>query len=238
MFVNSYESLAAPGSGDLSPFYAEQVFQLNCYVNEALLFEQIVENKLESLKDLLQETQVVSENGWQAMLNEEKLLEKLSLYEEQLQLMKKVLEEKFQIERAGKALLDRILNEKSEALRKALEYERCLGDAERECTHWRTECESAQEAYQSVSVNLQTKTKELEKLEQKFHEADGEKTALRARLAATLQESEAAKNGQDQLRNELAQLQAHIEQRDSSMLTHLNLNKMLSEASNNTTPDI
>lgn len=118
--------------------HTEQMFRLTHYISEALFREQILDTKLESIKRLLQVAQEVSESGWQAMVDEERLLEKLSLYETQLSLLKKdlpenslqshlmqALEEKFNLEKASKMMLERLLNEKAEVFSKATDLEVC-----------------------------------------------------------------------------------------------------------------
>ncbi|VDQ01972.1 unnamed protein product [Trichobilharzia regenti] len=148
---------------------SEQMFRLTHYIGEALFREQVLDNKLESIKQLLQETQDVSEAGWQAMVNQERLLEKLSLYETELSLLKQdlpenslqshlvqVLEEKFNLEQASKMMLERLLNEKTEVFSKATNLEHSLIDSQKECIRLRQNYESIQEAYQSLANERQT----------------------------------------------------------------------------------
>ncbi|CAH8854171.1 unnamed protein product [Trichobilharzia szidati] len=148
---------------------SEQMFRLTHYIGEALFREQVLDNKLESIKQLLQETQDVSEAGWQAMVNQERLLEKLSLYETELSLLKQdlpenslqshlvqVLEEKFNLEQASKMMLERLLNEKTEVFSKATNLEHSLIDSQKECIRLRQNYESIQEAYQSLANERQS----------------------------------------------------------------------------------
>lgn len=66
------------------------MFQISCFLNDAIFREQALDKKLEALRQALQQATLASELGWQAMLNEEKLLQKLDLYESQMRLFKEV----------------------------------------------------------------------------------------------------------------------------------------------------
>ncbi|RTG81818.1 uncharacterized protein DC041_0012647 [Schistosoma bovis] len=120
----------------IEALHTEQMFRFTHYISEALFREQVLDTKLESIKRLLQEAQEISEAGWQAMVDEDRLLEKLSLYETQLSLLKQdlpenslqshlmqALEEKFNLEKASKIMLERLLNEKAEVFSKATDLE-------------------------------------------------------------------------------------------------------------------
>lgn len=62
----------------------EQLFQISSFLNEAIFREQGLDRKMESLRQALQQASVAAELGWQTMINEEKLLQKLDLYEAQM----------------------------------------------------------------------------------------------------------------------------------------------------------
>ncbi|KAA0190079.1 putative myosin class ii heavy chain, partial [Fasciolopsis buskii] len=119
-----------------SAFHSEQVFLLFHLANEALFREQSLVDKLDDLKRLVSDIQEISETGWQAMLREDRLLEKLALYESQLSMLKEdlpqdslqnhlcqALEDKMSLEKASKIMLARILEEKTEAMTKAADLE-------------------------------------------------------------------------------------------------------------------
>ncbi|OON22469.1 hypothetical protein X801_01630 [Opisthorchis viverrini] len=170
---------------------------------EAMFREQVLERKLESLNRLLQDTRKSSEAGWQAMLNEERLLRKLDLYESQLAIMKQdfpedslqaqlrqVLDEKCSLEKASELMLARILCEKTEALTKVTNLECRLSDSERECARLRQDCEATQEAYQSITTEHQSKMMELVRLEQQLQDIQTEKENLEALLRERTKEAE------------------------------------------------
>ncbi|CAH8538188.1 unnamed protein product [Dicrocoelium dendriticum] len=192
------------GALGIETLHAEQVFRLAHFVGEALFREQLLESKLESMNRLLQETREVSEAGWQAMLNEERLLQKLELYESQLSMLKQdlppdslqshlyqLLEEKVNLEKASEIMLARLLNEKSEVLSKVTNLECCLSDSERECARLRHDCETTQAEYQSVTRHFDAKVLELQQLEEQLKSVQQEKENLQSRLQDRIKEAEA-----------------------------------------------
>ncbi|XP_018647248.1 SLAP, putative, partial [Schistosoma mansoni] len=138
-----------------------------------------------------------------AMVDEDRLLEKLSLYETQLSLLKQVsslfttmlfnvsfgfcihtymlrvcdifycfkdlpenslqshlmqaLEEKFNLEKASKIMLERLLNEKAEVFSKATDLEHSLAVSQKECIRLRQDYENIQEAYQNLANDRESK---------------------------------------------------------------------------------
>ena len=53
---------------------AQDLYQLNQYIQEALAREQLLENKLVSLQRLIAETEGASNQGWKALMDEDRLL--------------------------------------------------------------------------------------------------------------------------------------------------------------------
>ncbi|TNN17533.1 Sarcolemmal membrane-associated protein [Schistosoma japonicum] len=183
--------------------HTEQMFRLTHYISEALFREQILDTKLESIKRLLQVAQEVSESGWQAMVDEERLLEKLSLYETQLSLLKKdlpenslqshlmqALEEKFNLEKASKMMLERLLNEKAEVFSKATDLEHSLVVSQKECIRLRQDYENIQEAYRNLANERQSKLALSEESNMQIKEGKVEKSDVKV-------ETEQQKNERD-----------------------------------------
>ncbi|BHF58013.1 hypothetical protein SprV_0100096200 [Sparganum proliferum] len=175
------------------PINTEQIFQLSCFLNDTLFREQALEKRLESLRAALQDAQLASEAGWQAMLNEEKLLEKLDLYENQIRIFKEdlsedslrarlseALEEKSLQESTYKAKLNELLREKSGALQKMQELERSLLDLQSECTHLRDNYTAAQNAYTALSADFK---KNLSEVTQRLSETATERDQLSEQFA-------------------------------------------------------
>uniref|UniRef100_A0A0X3PY78 FHA domain-containing protein n=1 Tax=Schistocephalus solidus TaxID=70667 RepID=A0A0X3PY78_SCHSO len=175
------------------PINTEQIFQLSCYLNDTLFREQALEKRLENLRTALHDAQLASEAGWQAMLNEEKLLEKLDLYENQMRIFKEDLsedslkarlseafEQKSLQENAYKSKLNQLLKEKSEALQKVQELERSLLDLQSECTHLRDNYTAAQNAYTALSTDFK---KSVSEVTQRLSETTTERDQLSEQFA-------------------------------------------------------
>ena len=60
------------------------------FLQEALHREQMLENKLAALQRLIENTQSCSESGWQALIDEDRLLSRIEVLENQLQAYAKV----------------------------------------------------------------------------------------------------------------------------------------------------
>ncbi|XP_023238675.1 sarcolemmal membrane-associated protein-like [Centruroides sculpturatus] len=61
------------------------LYQLSQYLQEALHREQILENKLITLQKVMSSTQEASDNGWKALIDEDRLLSRIETLESQLQ---------------------------------------------------------------------------------------------------------------------------------------------------------
>lgn len=59
-------------------------------LQEALHREKMLEQKLGKLQQLVDNTQEASENGWQALIDEDRLLSRLEVLENQLHIYSKV----------------------------------------------------------------------------------------------------------------------------------------------------
>lgn len=200
---------------------AEEIFQISCYINDTIYREQVVEKKLESLKASLLQTQEAAQAGWQAMLNEDKLLEKLSLYESELRFLKEnisedstqqrllqAIEEKSTLERKSKVTLESLLREQADALLSNTHLERCLGDMQQECVQLRESYVAAQESYQNLSKEFEEK---LSELTTQLNLTSHERGELKDQLTQYVDENTLLKNRLDSLYTELTAAQQAAE---------------------------
>jgi hypothetical protein len=63
---------------------------LNVFFKEALQREQLLENKLATLQRLVETTRQASDLGWKALIDEDRLLSRVEILENQLQMYSKV----------------------------------------------------------------------------------------------------------------------------------------------------
>ncbi|CDS40480.1 sarcolemmal membrane associated protein [Echinococcus multilocularis] len=192
----------------------EQMFQISCFLNDAIFREQALDKKLEALRQALQQATLASELGWQAMLNEEKLLQKFNLYESQMRMFKEelpenslkmrlsdLLEEKNLQEAESKTQLTKLINDKEIALQRIKDLERTVDDLECECTHLRNEYASAQDACSNISDEYKTN---LSTVSQRLNELTTERNQLNDQLQHASRENTALKEQLERVSHELA----------------------------------
>ena len=164
---------------------SQELYQLAQCLQEALHREQLLENKLATLQRLLQNTQEASDTGWQAFIDEDRLLSRLEVLENQLQVYSRnqtedtlrgelvaLQEDKLKYETTAKESLRRVLQEKLEAVRKLSELEKSLGNTEEECTHLKEMCEMSQKELHELAVKHQEQIEEVASLTEKLQEAE------------------------------------------------------------------
>ena len=80
-------------TGSAGIFVSQQeIFQLQQYLKEATYREQLLEQKLAALQSVLHATQEASETSWNALIDEERLLSRIEMLENQLHCFSKVKE--------------------------------------------------------------------------------------------------------------------------------------------------
>lgn len=172
---------AAPGV----TIQSQELYQLAQYLQEALHREQMLEQKLSTLQDLVQHTQEASENGWQALIDEDRLLSRLEVLESQLNTYSKnhaedtlrqelvaLHDDKHHYETTAKESLRRVLQEKLEAVRKISDLEQSLGNTENECCYLKEITEKTQNDLKQLAEDYQEQQKEVEQLQEKLEEAE------------------------------------------------------------------
>jgi len=142
------EAKASPSIVNSSPgaaIPAQDLYQLNQYIQEALAREQFLENKLLSLQRLIGDTETASSAGWRALMDEDRLLTRVEILESQLttygknmtedklrEETKRLMSDKESYQTAAKENLKRLVDEKLEASKKLNEVETSLSNLEEE----------------------------------------------------------------------------------------------------------
>ncbi|KAK3792979.1 hypothetical protein RRG08_060672 [Elysia crispata] len=163
----------------------QDLYQLAQYLQEALHREKMLEQKLLTLQQLVHNTQEASESGWQALIDEDKLLSRLEMLENQLHIYSKnhsedtlrqelqaLQEDKNKYETTSKESLRRVLQEKLEAVTKLSDLEQSLGNMREECSHLKEACETSQGELAQLAVKYQEQLKEVADLQEKLQEAE------------------------------------------------------------------
>ncbi|XP_063282943.1 sarcolemmal membrane-associated protein isoform X2 [Pelobates fuscus] len=166
--------------------YSQELFQLSQYLQEALHREQMLEQKLATLQRLLANTQEAADTSWQALIDEDRLLSRLEVMGNQLQVYSKnqtddtlrkeliaLQEDKHNYETTAKESLRQALQEKIEVVRKLSEVERSLSNTEDECTHLKEMNERTQDELRELANKYNGAVNEIKDLADKLKAAEG-----------------------------------------------------------------
>ncbi|PNF42565.1 hypothetical protein B7P43_G05430 [Cryptotermes secundus] len=207
----------------------EDLYQLNQYLQEALQREQLLENKLATLQRLVETTRQASDLGWKALIDEDRLLSRVEILENQLQMysknfaedklreeLRKLQEDKCQYQGTAKESLRKMLQEKLEAVQKMQDLERTLSNTEDECAHLKELCERSQQDLKDLALKYSLQLQKVEDLTSKLQETEDQHREVCERLEQEKQELQARL--QEQLEAERAlQLRLEALQADGDM---------------------
>ncbi|XP_068940367.1 sarcolemmal membrane-associated protein isoform X4 [Petaurus breviceps papuanus] len=201
--------------------YSQELFQLSQYLQEALHREQMLEQKLATLQRLLAITQEASDSSWQALIDEDRLLSRLEVMGNQLQVCSKnqtedslrkelvaLQEDKHNYETTAKESLRRVLQEKIEVVRKLSEVERSLSNTEDECTHLKEMNERTQEELRELANKYNGAVNEIKDLSDKLKAAEGRQEEIQQKGQA---EKKELQHKIDEMEEKEQELQAKIE---------------------------
>merc|ERR1719347_2051749 len=144
------EAKASPSivnTSSASSLPAQDLYQLNQYIQESLAREQLLENKMLGLQRLVEETEHASQVGWKALMDEDRLLTRVEILESQLttygksmteeklrEETKRLMGEKEIYQNTAKDTLKRLTDEKLDAITKVKTVEQSLVTLEAEYT--------------------------------------------------------------------------------------------------------
>ncbi|XP_006816694.1 uncharacterized protein LOC102809759 [Saccoglossus kowalevskii] len=189
---------------------SQDLYQLSHYLQEALHREQMLEQKLAALQRIVANTQEASENGWQALIDEDRLLSRLEVLEAQLQSLSKaqpedsirkelvaLQDDKHKYETTAKESLRRVLQEKLEAVRKLSDLERLFSNTEDELSHVKESSDDTQEElnalcekHNKTKTEMQEMTAELAEIKRTHEEEVESVNANKRELQTKLELSE------------------------------------------------
>ncbi|KXJ70910.1 hypothetical protein RP20_CCG022079 [Aedes albopictus] len=143
------------------------LYRLNQYIQEANQREQILETKLTSLQKMVEATKQNSAIGWQAMIDEDRLLSRIDMLEKKLQYFQKGMtddklreevlklqDEKYQYQNSAKDALRKVHQERLDATHKVATIEKALFSSEDECSLLREQLNKTQLQLQEVTGRL------------------------------------------------------------------------------------
>jgi len=171
------EAKASPSIVNTSPgtaIPAQDLYQLNQYIQEALAREQILENKLINLQRLIADTEGASHQGWKALMDEDRLLTRVEILESQLttygknmtedklrEETKRLMEEKESYQNTAKDTLKKTVDEKLDACKKLKEVEQALHNLEEEYTSLRQLYDRVVDENKKLSEKITTLSEDL-----------------------------------------------------------------------------
>lgn len=177
-----FSSQSATGNNNVP---SQELYQLSHYLKEALHREQMLEQKLVALQRLVSSTQEATETSWQALIDEDRLLSRLEVVENQLRAYSKanteesirkeliaLQEDKSNYEQTVKESLKKALEEKLDACRKVADTERMLSNSEDECAHVRDELENVKQEQDTLLEKYSQLEKDSQELMLKMGETD------------------------------------------------------------------
>lgn len=182
------EAKASPSTvvgGAVSSVSAQELYQLRTYLQEAQHREQQIETKLAALQRLVASTQEAATHSWNAMIDEDRLLQRLETLEAQLSTyaknypedsvreeMRRLLDEKCQYETTAKESLRRVLQEKLDAVTKLADLERTLSTSEDELSHLKNVCETSQRELNEMLEKQAAQNEQVAQLTEKLKAAE------------------------------------------------------------------
>ena len=203
--------------------------QLARYLKEALAREACLDKKLKELQALVQVAVKSSESAWQASVDEERLLARLEMVEEQLKIYRghldeddfrnelvRLKEEQMHANLEGKDSLCHALEEKTRALVRMDDLERRLTSTEEECERLRQLCQETEDELIETSEKFNTKLDEIVDLKKQLEQEEGKCDETVKRLEAEktnlIEKLEQATQNETELS---ARLSAFLQQQES-----------------------
>uniref|UniRef100_A0A182WEJ6 FHA domain-containing protein n=1 Tax=Anopheles minimus TaxID=112268 RepID=A0A182WEJ6_9DIPT len=145
------------------------LYRLNQYIQEANQREQILETKLISLQKMVESTKQNSFLGWQAMIDEDRLLSRIDMLEKKLQYCQKnitedklreellkLVDEKEEYQNAAKEAMYKLHQERHEAVHKQISLEKALCTSEDECSLLREQLNKTKQQVQEMTICMDT----------------------------------------------------------------------------------
>ena len=163
----------------------QDLYQLNQYIQEALVREQMLETKLAMLQRLVGQTNQASDDAWKSLIDEDRLLTRVEILESQLSTYgkamtedklreeaKKLMEEKEVYQETAKQTLKKLVDEKLEALKKQKELEKELSNTEDEYACLKELHDQDVEQNRQLASQITQLSSELEEVKLKQEEVD------------------------------------------------------------------
>ncbi|XP_034254852.1 sarcolemmal membrane-associated protein [Thrips palmi] len=223
----------------------EELYALNSYLQEALQRESQLEKKLNTLQRLLDDLRKSCDLGWKALIDEDRLLSRVEILECQLQTfaknatedilreeLRKLQEDKINYQGTAKEGLQKILEEKLDAVQKLQDLENSKASVEIQCNGLKQLLARSQQDLKELAQKYSQQSAKLNTTEEQHQEAlqtlEEEKKLLQSQLEEQIKAERALQAKLERLQadgdltqQQLEAVQSHLAGLDSGVTMDL-----------------
>ncbi|CAF3894777.1 unnamed protein product [Rotaria sordida] len=170
----------------------QTLYQLAQYVQEAVYREQALEQKLEYLQGVLRDAKQTSNESWQAIINEDRLLARINVLEDQIRIYRtkhpnedtikqeltQLTESNIKFEEASKIKLEKALLERADALNSSKTSECSLQLVQNELKHYEELDEQHKQNTQQLVQSIDEQRSLISEFEIKLRDSENRCTEL------------------------------------------------------------
>uniref|UniRef100_A0A146LTZ3 Sarcolemmal membrane-associated protein n=1 Tax=Lygus hesperus TaxID=30085 RepID=A0A146LTZ3_LYGHE len=183
--------------------HVEDLYELHQYIQEAVQRENLLETKLLALQEMFSTIKEAANQGWKALICEDRLLTRVEALENQLIMysknhgeeklkeeLKKLQEDKNQYQCTAKGFFKKVLEEKLEAVQNCQEVKRSLINVEAQYNNLNEELVKSREHVQDLAQRLSAQIARNEDFELKIQEIEEHHKDALSRLESRNRELE------------------------------------------------
>jgi len=165
----------------------KELWQLSKYIQDAMNREQLLEQKLATMQRMIADSSTATDDAFQSFVKEDQLLSRLDMLENELDVVTKDIseddsrkllitfqEDKENYELKAKESIQRLIDEKSETLRKLADVQRSLSYSEDECAHLKSLYEKSEEDVKHLMDRNEQLLKEMQKSRNELETVESE----------------------------------------------------------------
>jgi len=164
----------------------QAMYQLAQYLQEAMHREQMLEQKLEYLQNVIRDTQQASNDGWQAIIDEDRLLARIDSLEEQIRIyhakhpnenvpiqeLVQLKQSNSRFEKESKEKLEKALLDRADAISRSKSLESSLQITQTEIKRLEEQNDKYKQEAQNLVQSIDDQRSLLTELETKFQDCE------------------------------------------------------------------
>lgn len=161
----------------------QELYQLALFLQEAMMREEVLNQKLGSLQAFVDQAKETSENGWLTLIDEDRLLSRIDFLEKQANLFNKnhtdeslknsiynLTNEKFSVENTAKLAIQKMIEEKNETMQKFDQLKTIFKIRDEECTQVQKVLDESKLSVVDLAGKYQDLLNEITDLQTKLNE--------------------------------------------------------------------